>query len=65
MSRLYEELLRGDPGSHPEGLMRWAIRVWRLGTAEIWLRGREDPASLERLQVELGLPGLVPKFETA
>jgi asparagine synthase (glutamine-hydrolysing) len=64
VSSLHRELFRGDPRSHPEGLMRWAIRVWRLATAEIWLRLREDPAADQRLQVELGLPTLAPKFDT-
>ena len=60
---LYRELLDGDPRSHPEGLMHWAIRVWRLATAELWLRHREDSELLARLDSELDLPPSEPAFE--
>ena len=60
---LYRELLEGDPRSQPEGLMQWAIRVWRLATAELWLRVREDPWALERLDRNMDLRLAEPVFE--
>jgi len=65
MAALHDELMVGDPRSHPQGLSRWAIRVWRLVTAECWLRAREDPAALERLQEEMNLPISTPRFESS
>jgi asparagine synthase (glutamine-hydrolysing) len=63
VASLYYELLDGDPRSHPEGLGLWAIRVWRLATAELWLRHREDSELPARLDWELDLPAQEHTFE--
>src|SRR5581483_3834725 len=56
MAALYRELVETDPRTGPEGLMHWAIRVWRLVTAECWLRSWQGSQALERLESRLGLP---------
>jgi asparagine synthase (glutamine-hydrolysing) len=47
-ARVRGELFDAGPPSWPAGLQRWALDVWRLLTAEIWLRhqaGRTLPES--------------------
>jgi hypothetical protein len=51
------ELMRAvllDPGppGQPYARMRWAIHVWRLVTAECWLRQLEDPAATAGLRAD-------------
>jgi asparagine synthase (glutamine-hydrolysing) len=41
-------LLERPPSAGPE-LSKWAMRVWRLATAELWLRVQEDGDGLNRL----------------
>ena len=47
-------LLDGGPSRHPEGAPSWTRDVWRLATAECWLRSQADPA-FPRILLE-GLP---------
>jgi hypothetical protein len=65
MQLLHAQLLGGDPNSDPQGLSGWAIRVWRLATAELWLRAREGSGAIARLESELDLPMDEPSFETS
>jgi asparagine synthetase B (glutamine-hydrolysing) len=46
---VHAELLAGEPPTDRLWRQRWAIRVWRLLTAECWLRMQQDPAFPERL----------------
>ena len=43
LHRVKDELL--DPGAPtaPRQRMEWAIALWRIATAELWLRSQEDP----------------------
>jgi asparagine synthase (glutamine-hydrolysing) len=43
------ELFERPPGSDPLGLQMWALYVWRLVTAENWLRQQERPAYAREL----------------
>ena len=36
-------LLEGGPTAHPRGAGAWMLDVWRLATAECWLRQQSDP----------------------
>lgn len=44
-----ERLLDQPPPKHPTALMSWALYVWRLLTAECWLRSLADPGFPARL----------------
>jgi asparagine synthase (glutamine-hydrolysing) len=46
-----------DPGPPPAAkpLQQWAIKVWRLATAELWLRFQEDPGEPRRVLEGAGL----------
>jgi hypothetical protein len=65
MQLLHAELLDDDPNARPDGLSRWAIRVWRLVAAELWLRAREDSGALEQLESGVDLPMIEPRFESS
>ncbi len=43
-----QELLERPPSRGPD-LTEWAMRVWRLATAELWLRVQDDSDALDRL----------------
>lgn len=42
--RMRADLLETDPERHPRGRFFWAAAVWRLVTAELWLRREADPS---------------------
>jgi asparagine synthase (glutamine-hydrolysing) len=66
MAGLYRELLEAAPPSRAGGLMDWAIRVWRLVTAECWLRSRQQGSpAFDRLESRLRLPSPGFTIETA
>jgi asparagine synthase (glutamine-hydrolysing) len=48
--QLFETL----PREHPGGSARWAIDLWRIVSAECWLRAQEDPANITTLLSRLG-----------
>lgn len=48
-------LLDRQPPTRPWPLMHWALHIWRLVTAECWLRTLEDPAFPSQLAGEAGL----------
>ncbi|MGH2951272.1 MAG: asparagine synthase-related protein, partial [Solirubrobacterales bacterium] len=52
---LRRELLDPPPPPAAHGRQRWALNLWRLATAECWLRSQDDPLVPERLAGELGL----------
>jgi asparagine synthase (glutamine-hydrolysing) len=62
---LHAELLERDPRSAGGSLARWAARVWRLVTAECWLRAQSDPVELERLRSRLAPPTAPAAFEAS
>ena len=47
-----------DPGApeHPKKRQDWAIKVWRLATAELWLRLQEDSSGPRELLESAALP---------
>ncbi len=47
--------LAEGPPAEAQARQLWAIRAWRLATAELWLRGLSDPGAPGRLARELGL----------
>jgi asparagine synthase (glutamine-hydrolysing) len=53
------ELRRGlldlDPASYPGGVVWWALPVWRLTTAELFLRAQQGRGAVERLFEREGL----------
>jgi asparagine synthase (glutamine-hydrolysing) len=55
LARMRADLLVPDP---PRGPARatWALQLWRLLTAECWLRFQEDPAGPRRVAERIGLP---------
>ena len=56
VARLHRELFTGEPRLHPEGLTQWATRVWRLVTAELWLREREGSSLPQLVEREMARP---------
>jgi asparagine synthase (glutamine-hydrolysing) len=42
MEKVQRELLAADPPRDQPALQSWALRVWRLLTAECWLRSQRD-----------------------
>src|SRR5579884_1632105 len=46
---LARELLDVAPEHYPGGIGRWALPVWRLTTAECFLRRQRDPSALDAL----------------
>jgi hypothetical protein len=46
---LEADLFTGDPGHGELGPQHWALYVWRLVTAECWLRSQEDPEFARKL----------------
>jgi asparagine synthase (glutamine-hydrolysing) len=42
-------LLDGGPSRHPQGAPSWTRDVWRLATAECWLRSQADPTFPRKL----------------
>ena len=50
--RLRRDLLELPPDQYPRGLVWWALPVWRVTTAELFLRGLADPVALERTMEE-------------
>ena len=46
---LETDLFGGRPSDSPLGLQPWALYVWRLATAECWLRTQQDPSFPARL----------------
>jgi hypothetical protein len=40
--RVARELLEQPPSRHPRGRLYWATGLWRLVTAECWLRFQAD-----------------------
>jgi hypothetical protein len=53
--RMREQLLNG-PDRHPGGLDAWRAQLWRLLTAETWLRFQSDRVLPERLLSQWSLP---------
>ena len=43
-------MLDHPPGADDPNRLRWMIDVWRLATAECWLRHQEDPGIVETLR---------------
>jgi asparagine synthase (glutamine-hydrolysing) len=62
LGRVQRELLGGPPPSD-EGRMGWAIGLWRLLTAECWLRYVEDPSALRSAAEAIGVPEPVVSIE--
>jgi asparagine synthase (glutamine-hydrolysing) len=52
VGKLRRALLEGTPGQARGGEFRWMYQVWRLATAELWLRSQEQP-DVRRLASEL------------
>lgn len=50
------ELLDPDPPTAPRLRQAWALKLWRMATAELWMRLQEDPASPRKLVEAAGLP---------
>jgi len=50
-----QALLDPGPPSTRAALQTWALQVWRLMTAECWLRAQEDPALPRRVAEAAGL----------
>jgi asparagine synthase (glutamine-hydrolysing) len=48
-----QELIDGGPAAHPRGATSWMLDVWRLATAECWLRSQSDRGFARRLLEEL------------
>jgi hypothetical protein len=57
-------LLDRDPPPDQPWLQNWALHVWRLLTAECWLRSLGDPAFLENLSEREGLAPLAHELLT-
>jgi asparagine synthase (glutamine-hydrolysing) len=55
LARVRAELLTSPPEEGSER-MNWAIGLWRLLTAECWLRHLEDPGALRRDAEAIGVP---------
>jgi asparagine synthase (glutamine-hydrolysing) len=53
---LHRELLDAGPPPPGQRRQRWALKAWRLATAELWLRYQEDPEAPRRLLETAGLP---------
>jgi asparagine synthase (glutamine-hydrolysing) len=56
MRALHRELLTIEPAEHPRGIGYWSLRVWRLLTAELWLRAQENPLLCEQMRGEINQP---------
>jgi asparagine synthase (glutamine-hydrolysing) len=54
-ARVRGELLAGPPAAEQER-MAWAVGLWRLLTAECWLRYIEDPGAPRRAAEAIGVP---------
>jgi asparagine synthase (glutamine-hydrolysing) len=54
LDRVRTDLLERVPAGN--GREWWALQVWRLLTAECWLRAQEDPAAPRRAAEAVGLP---------
>jgi hypothetical protein len=54
--RVAAELLDGPP-SDPQARQWWALHLWRLGTAELWLRMQEDVQVLTLMRQDLDPSG--------
>ena len=63
MGAIHDDLFGVRPADHPEGIGRWAIRAWRLITAEMWLRSLSDADEPLRLGDQLALQHSSPTFE--
>jgi asparagine synthase (glutamine-hydrolysing) len=50
------ELLDPGPPGGTRPLQAWAIKLWRLATAELWLRHQEDPAEPRKVLENARLP---------
>jgi asparagine synthase (glutamine-hydrolysing) len=46
-------LIDGGPAGHPRGATSWMLDVWRLATAECWLRSQADRGYARKLLEEL------------
>jgi hypothetical protein len=46
-------LIDGGPAAHPRGATSWMLDVWRLATAECWLRSQADRGYARKLHEEL------------
>lgn len=62
MAALHRELFGQHPRAIAGGLGRWAILVWRLLTAECWLRAQQDGGRAPVAR-GLGLAAGKPEFE--
>lgn len=63
MRRLYEELMAPEPPRGAGALAQWALRVWRLVTAECWLRSAAQGKPAEDLLERLGLAQPQARFQ--
>jgi asparagine synthase (glutamine-hydrolysing) len=54
-SQLLDRLLTEPPTDHRTRLAVWSGAVWRLATAECWLRAQADASFPARIPTELGL----------
>ena len=57
LEAVWNSLLRLPPPSDPSGRQRWVVPLWRLVTAECWLRSQADAGFCERTRA--ALPGTV------
>jgi asparagine synthase (glutamine-hydrolysing) len=55
LDTVHDVLLATDPPSDAHGRQQWAIHVWRLLTAECWLRSQGDPSFPQSLREREGL----------
>jgi asparagine synthase (glutamine-hydrolysing) len=60
----YERAVRRTPTEWVGDGLAWATVLWRLATAEAWLRWREDPTWVDSMLDRDDLPGVDGTFDT-
>jgi asparagine synthase (glutamine-hydrolysing) len=51
---LRQLMLEPDPPNGRTTRQRWAVELWRMATAELWLRQQEDPSAPRRFLEQFG-----------
>lgn len=65
LGRVQRELLEPGAPAAAQPRMEWAIALWRMATAELWLRSQEDPRAPRRLLDSLGIGAADVRIEAS